>query len=280
MITVCSVIMGTPGCEPELFFLGQLEKLTGVTEIIFAYPLWEGFETGVYKNKKIIRKSFKYPYLPTCNYCHAFGLHTCLEMATQEYILFSDPDIFFIQDVTKVYLEQIDKYDLNIVGVAHYKPENLAQYNFPCVINCLVKREELPNKQWLNGELKIRKHCVEHLLDKTSWDGDSIDGKWLAPSPPPSYYKLFPNSGGACFDTGSNLWLWNHQKQGRFLSYWERNGSQCLYASDHFSSNFGEQHFNGTNWLMFHKTHRFTQERFYDIIQEAKWDEFNIKDLE
>ncbi len=184
---------------------------------------------------------------------HSGGLHRALEAATGEYILFTDYDVIFLSDVISYYLFLMNTYSLSIVGCSHYYPQDQCYLNFPCIINCLVKREELPGPDFLLGDLRMRSFLRYGFGVRTDDnDGPTCDGKWLAPSPILKYHNLYPHPGGF-FDAGHNLWLWNYWKGGKWLSFLPVDGVN-LYSTSRFDSNLIEG-FNLENRdLIWHQT--------------------------
>ncbi len=157
------------------------------------------------------------------NHGHALGMHHALDRATQEYVMFADPDIFFASDTDEFYLDCMEKYDLNIIGVSHHWAHALAGTYFPYVINCMVKRNTLPGPGWHASLLRAKKNSIhlpmsenEHLTDP----GYPVPGKWLVGSPLIEFQHLYPRSERfPIFDIGCNLWLWNEERKGKWLSF-------------------------------------------------------------
>jgi hypothetical protein len=163
-------------------------------------------------------------------YGHAEGLHRALEYVTQEYTLFSDPDLFFYTAADQIYLENMKRYDLNIVGVSHHWAHNHAAGWFPLVINCMVKTDTLPGPDWKAGRIKFGRgifqegyrnyDCVEESLPVTN--------KWLIQGAIPECVHLFPHHhkgpGDVCpmgfwYDIGCNMYLWNLERDGKWLAF-------------------------------------------------------------
>lgn len=89
---------------------------------------------------------------------HSLAMHFGINQTTEPYIMMSDPDvIFYTKGFDEYYLNLYNKYNLNIIGVSHYHHSDQPFYlNFPTIINCLIKKEKLPNSNWLKGLLKLR----------------------------------------------------------------------------------------------------------------------------
>lgn len=163
----------------------------------------------------------------TAMFGHALGLHHCINNSTQEYILFCDPDVIFLNKVDDIYLKFMDKYDLQYIGCAHESANKVACFNFPYLANSLIKRCNLPSDDFLLGELYF--HGM--LRYPVKWEplNDSLvaNGKWLIRGILQQHYDKFPNPdlqttegrGKVDFDTGSNLYLWNLKNNWNWLSF-------------------------------------------------------------
>jgi hypothetical protein len=112
----------------------------------------------------------------------------------------------------------------------------------------MAKRSTLPDKEWLKGELKFRGAFLhraqllpENRPDSTETDpdpGKPANGEFLIPGVLPNYNHLFPNKDDyAIFDVGSNMWLWNEEVKGRWLSF---QTLDChIYTTHYYRNNFG-----------------------------------------
>ncbi len=162
---------------------------------------------------------------------HAYGLHDCLKRVSNEYIMFCDPDIFFCMNVAETYLELMDKYSLNIVGIGHFNPRQQCYLDFPCITCCLVKRSTLPDDKFMGGAFWVMNGLqrtyppVRHYF---------CYGKWLMPGIA-SVPTDFPNPDGS-FDAGCNLYLWNKAVDGKWISFAKHD--EGLYRTGQYASNF------------------------------------------
>lgn len=143
---------------------------------------------------------------------HALGLHHGIERSKEDYIWFTDPDVFLFTSVDEMYLQLMQKHNLGIVGISHFTPEQQSYLDFPCVTNCMVKRGNLPPNNWIDCSLQSGMRVVENC--KTIM---RMSDKYLVPGP--ICPELFPNPDGL-FDVGCNLWRWAHEQNWRWLSFY------------------------------------------------------------
>lgn len=195
---------------------------------------------------------------------HTFGLHHALENSTGEYIWFSDPDLFFLNTVDQIYLDLMSKHNLDIVGISHFNAKEQSYGYFPCVINCLVKKADLPDSDWLEDQLWIRSGMQ---LIENPQPLIPTPGKFLISFPIPEFQDQFPNPHGM-FDTGCNLWIWNQQRGGRWLAFYLDQWHTCFrynrgfnkllyplnYNTARYKTNFGLEDALGKEDLLYHRT--------------------------
>lgn len=164
---------------------------------------------------------------------HAMGLYQAIGHAQQEYIWMSDPDVFFLSSVDQIYLDLIKKFDLNLIGVSHFNAEGQSYQYCPCIINCMTKKSSLPQSNWLGG---FQAQTSMKIADPTE-DVFSVGDCWLIPGYLPEYRNSFPNPLGV-FDAGCNVWLWNEQNKGKWLSF-VLNTDGLVKDSDYVLNNKG-----------------------------------------
>lgn len=195
---------------------------------------------------------------------HALGMHRAMDYAKEKFIWMSDPDIFFLTELDRFYLELFERYDTNIVGVSHFNPTEQSYLCFPCAINCMVLRDRLPDFKWRKGELFVQSGMW--LRDNCSLL-HPVDGKYLIPGPLTNHCHEFPNPDGI-FDMGCNLWLWNHELGGRWIGFQldaschpfqGNSGADDLvypmnYSAKFYQSNFGLRDDLGDFDLLYHRT--------------------------
>lgn len=153
-------------------------------------------------------------------YGHSLGLHEGIRLASQDYLLLSDPDIFYYNDVDKFYIETAEKYNLNIIGVSHHAATNQSYTFFPCVMNCLVRKSQLPGEDWLKEHLKLRPSIKNNSKPSDELNYGCAPGKYLLPGCIPQFVSKFPNKNPNCnWDVGCNLWLWSQEQTWNWLSF-------------------------------------------------------------
>lgn len=140
---------------------------------------------------------------------HALGLHTCIDRAKNDILLFCDPDVFFYRAVDEFYYNLMNKYNLNIIGVSHSAALRFAYTFYPYLSSLMVRKKDLPDENWLKGQI------IEE-------SGVKRDGKYLIRMKIPGLTDCFPDPSGD-FDTGSYLWLWGHQQNWRWVSFQTRD---------------------------------------------------------
>ena len=275
MISVCSVILDGMQEYTQVFVHSLLRNCSEISEVIFVkvdgpegllsetihhgvpcriigYPLAASFENQYVKEW----------ILQICG--HALGLHHAIDQATAPYVWLTDPDVFFFNPVDRIYLDLMQKFDLNIIGISHFNALDQSYLDFPCVTNCLIKKESLPNPDWLSGSLYFRTIMkVEQFTNKEKIV--PLDGKYLVPGPIEELAAGFPNPRGF-FDVGCNLWLWNQNK--RWLSFnlnhtkefsYEDYGFEEIvypmnYTTASYRTNFGLKDDLGQVELLYHRT--------------------------
>lgn len=170
---------------------------------------------------KIVRLPPDYPYREpgavigslACQ-DHGYGLSYGASLATQEYIMFCDHDVYFYLPVDKIYLSLMEKHSLDVIGLSHFSPTSLFFHYFPTVINMLVRKDKLPDAAFFADMKKI-----------SSDIGDVL-------SPPGSKFELAVRNGPMrdlvpaperIYDTGSLLYFWALKNNWRWLSFQTRD---------------------------------------------------------
>jgi hypothetical protein len=173
-------------------------------------------------------------------YGHALGMQAALQYADQEYVMFVDPDCFFYPEADEIYLNLMDKHSLNIIGVSHHWATGLGATFFPYIINCMMKRDTLPDENFLKGKLFARPGAMSHHLPDNLEDFEKLkypmDGKWLIQGPILEYLDRFPNKDNPIFDLSCNLWLWNQDRDGKWLAFQTTNVHE--YTTAFYRTNF------------------------------------------
>src|SRR5580698_2646572 len=98
MITLCSVMLDKIQNYRKILIQSILERTKLVSEVIFANNSKEPSYYDKWMERGIIFREFgsqeNYPWADGGNQ-HALGLHYALDRASQDYLYFCDPDIFF-----------------------------------------------------------------------------------------------------------------------------------------------------------------------------------------
>jgi hypothetical protein len=197
---------------------------------------------------------------------HALGLHQCIECATQEYILFCDPDVIFLNNVDEIYLDLMQKYSLHYIGCAH-ESATVACGHFPYIANSMVKKNDLPDNDFLNKELYYHGELRYFPGMETMAECKiPAHGKWLIRGILLDHYKKFV--GGVDFDTGSNLYIWALEKKWRWLSFLTPD---ChYYRTSCYRSNFTIKDKFKIRKLIYHQFGRY---RNFEAFQKVYQDE-------
>lgn len=228
MVSICTVMLDVLDEYFDIFAESICDKLPLVKEIIVAK-----IDADRSYSKTFYRKDKKFcifgcPFFNDIKFqfnqghSHAYGLHECIDCATQEYLLFTDPDLFFYSNVDEVYYKMMKEYNLNVIGVSHHNSVALGQVYFPCLVNLMIKKSDLPDDSFLKGELKLRPY--QRMSERVKFKDeelDSADGKWLIPGPLPNHYDKFPNPNklDCVFDTGVNFFLLAKEKNWKWLAF-------------------------------------------------------------
>lgn len=243
-----------------------------IVKVDFSNPGFENYKEYKVENTKIKIKEMLIPI--GLIFGHPLGMHEAINMSTNEYLLLSDPDLFFYNDIGKIYLQYMNRYNLNIVGIAHFKSEIQSYKNFPCIINCLLRKSELPPKEWLEGRLIARQAItlseLEMLLDHPD-QGMRMDGKFLLQSPIKELMGKWPQP-NRLFDVGCNLWLWGEEQNWNWLSFrrsHSRFAAGQIYRTKMFDTNIIKGKVKEPNKrLLYH--HGFRPERKKNIEEAYK----------
>ncbi len=223
MITLCTVIIRGEYEFCSVMIESVMRRCPLVREIIVADLFneydsydWEKICNGV----KLIRYTLDSESSMFIGTGHAIGLHSCLERATQEYVMFCDPDVFFYQNAGKLYTDLFNKYDLNIVGASCHLWDQMSYLRFPCVTNCMVKRDTLPKEDWWLNDHVGQRSSVLAVVQPVY----PRPGKWLIQGMVPEVQAIFPQPNGY-YDVGCNLYYWNHERNGKWISFPQSHGT-------------------------------------------------------
>lgn len=244
MITICTIITEIMKDFLPLLFESIKKGNTLISHVNFVNvddPQEDEWEDGKIKFKKLSENRInpeRIDFFRTkkdFSAQHALNLHTCIDLSETEYVFLVDPDTFLYPGVDKFYLEAIENFNLDIIGVSHHVSVNQAFSYFPCAQNLMISKNKLPGEDFLRGKLKM----TNNIYGPTEI-GIPVDGKYLIPGPIAEYMSVFPNktphSGKCVYDVGCNLWLWAQEKNWRWLAF---QTEDCYhFASKYFRSNF------------------------------------------
>lgn len=270
MISLCTVILD--GLEPffEVLVNSIITRTKHISEILVAKvdaedPNWKT-ET---KRDNIVIKTFAAPVVDK-GYGHALGLHAGIARASKEFVMFCEPDLFFYTNVDEFYLDLFNRHELNIIGITHHNACGECSTFFPYPMNLMVKRRALPDENWMKGYLKFGRGL--HKLEKGTKETNlqNADGKFLIQGPIPEFQDRFPNQSPGCwFDIGCNLFLWNEDMKGKWISF--QTLDTHIYTTKFYKSNFKlKEKFPGQK-LVYHQTNCCggSKQVAYDMLLNA-----------
>jgi len=207
MITICTVTLGCVQSYYEIYQQSIISRTKLVNEVLIAKP-----DDSIEVKKEWTVNKIKFHQFGTQKgnrlgqgVEHALGLHECIDKASNNILLFCDPDVFFYHPVDEFYYKLMQKYGLNIIGVSHCAALRFSYTFFPYLSSLMVKKDDLPDNKWLKNK----------IIDES---GIQRDGKYLIRMKIPELIDCFPNPNGD-FDTGSYLWLWAHQNNWKWVSF-------------------------------------------------------------
>lgn len=130
------------------------KNLSLVDEIIFVYQWGE----GPVKVEKVGNLTIKRTSIESISHVdnHFNSLYHAVDLAKNDMVMFSDTDVFYYADCSKIFSEYMEKYDIQYVGTQFYEYQSKWIRNFPCVISFLTRKEFLPptkNTKDINGEI-------------------------------------------------------------------------------------------------------------------------------
>lgn len=196
---------------------------------------------------------------------HAMGLHAGIDAANNNYVMLSDPDVFFYTSVDQYYYDAMQKYKLNLVGLSHFSSVTEAYGFFPNVFNMMFKKQECPDQNWLAEELTLKNVSRDEELKSNT----KIPGKYLMPGKLPGMQHYFPNPDGH-YETGSVFLIWAKQQNWRWLSF--QTSDVHNYTTAFYRSSFGLRENLGRNKLIYHATNGSTKKETY----QAYLDNFKL----
>jgi hypothetical protein len=166
---------------------------------------------------------------------HAAGLSKAVEAATNDYILLSDPDIFYHTAVDEIFYNLMKKYGLNTVGVSHPAAITQSFTFFPNVIHCLVKKKDLCDETFLREENHLENNKeLKSIRNEIAEISKKIKFLNLTPCAVESKKTMYPNPEGH-MECGSNLCLYGIIKNWKWLSF--QTTDVHNYTTQYFRSN-------------------------------------------
>lgn len=165
---------------------------------------------------------------------HAAGLSRAVEMATNDYIILSDPDIFYRTPVDEIFYDLLKVYNLDIVGVSHPAALTQSFTFYPNVIHSLVRRSSLCDEGFLRNNDWLLKHPHMKEVKNAEKVVDEIKYLNLTPCAVKDNINLYPNQNGH-FECGSNLCLYGIMHDWKWLSF--QTTDVHNYTTQYFKSN-------------------------------------------
>lgn len=227
MISLATVFVEKTTEYQQVFLSSVLEKTELISEVMICCverPA-DFREEWTERNIKFIKfgPSAPYAYKPISYHGpslqHGLGIHACIDAASNDHVFCSDPDVFFYTAVDKIYLDLMNKYKLNYVGCGRHSAGNDCCYGyFPYIHNCLVRRSDLPDESFMEGEY-TRQRVEKEISDYDPNSAPEVfPGKFLFPMRIESYDHYFPYPDRA-YDTAMYLYVWAKQQDWRWLSF-------------------------------------------------------------
>lgn len=221
MITFCTVVPETYEPYCKIMLDSVFKHFKYISKIYIARPNPNTKQESVIstetKNNIQITK-FETP-VRSMDFGHALGLHACINKVDTEYIMLSDPDVFYCSAVDELYISLIKKYTLQYVGCSHHSSTANAYGFFPYLMSTLIKKDDLPPLDWMKGYLKYRDGIIMRE-GMTNDNHEFANGKYLLPGPIPKFCEKLPNiKERVFFDTGNSLCLYSIEKNWQWLSF-------------------------------------------------------------
>jgi len=235
MISLCTVIINGMDKFLEILSESICKKTKLISEVVIAVINGNNKEVK-WEERNIKFQKFNCHLEQHFPYHHALGLHECIERANNKYIMMCDPDIFFANSIDEIYLDTINRYNLDFIGISHHAATNQAALYFPYIMNILVEKSALPNNDFLKNHLRIRPTILRSIPEPDEANLQLMNGKYLLTGPIEKYINNFPNKNQNCiFDVGCNLYLWSEQQKWKWLSF---QTLDChWYTTTYFRSN-------------------------------------------
>lgn len=252
----------------EILFQSVLERTELIDEVVLPCGdkeegYLEEWQVGRVKFVKFGSKQHVFNVGSPATICldHAFNLHAGIDRAKNDFVLMSDPDIFFYGATDKFYMDLLEKYSLNYIGVSHPAAITQSFTYFPNILNCMGRKSEFPDKEFLKDKLYL-----DYVFpDECRGQHVSLAGKFLAPSPLPDLASEFPNPTGH-YETGCNMVLWAKKQNWRWLSF--QTGDCFNYTSQYYRGSVKVERLQRVK-LIYHATNGSTKPENLRRFQEA-----------
>jgi len=234
MITLCTVVTQIHECYLDMLLESLAQKTKLIKKVLIAYPTMyrprEFFLKIIKEESKLYNTIKKYKIgnieiekfeapINENEFGHALGLHACINKTETDYILFCDPDLFFYNAVDELYLDLKIKHDLHYIGCSHHSALANAYGFFPYLVNSLVCKQDLPNQDFLKGQLYFKYGIIQAEQEQIDIT-DAAHGKYLIAGPILEVKNELPNpKKSVLYDTGVNLCLWGVRNRWKWLSF-------------------------------------------------------------
>jgi len=166
-------------------------------------------------------------------YCidHALNHHKGIDAASNDLVVISDADVFFLSDACCTYLNLMEDHHLDFVGISHHQAVDQSYHFFPCVVNCLVRKSRLPDPSFLEDRLTnfpLTKDTTMPFRGKYLITENDVD---ILKDIKAEYAKS-----DGYYETGCLLYLWAVRNNWRWLSF--QTSDMRLYTTKYQHNNF------------------------------------------
>jgi hypothetical protein len=204
-ILVCKTD-GEPGFQKEW-------QVNGVKCTMFSYP------TDFFWSR---RDNQDYEMGTLGKFGHSLGMKAAIDRSKNETVLASDNDLFYYIPADKLYLDLMQAHDLSFIGVSSACALFMSYQYFPCIISMLIRKRDLPGRDWMAGRFRPAKLYPFVADEGTDYNDPSfppdlvLDGEYLCAGVLDR--EKFPNPTGS-FDTGCHLYLWAKERNLNWASF-------------------------------------------------------------
>lgn len=181
-------------------------------------------------------------------YCaqHAHGLHVGFQKTTQEYVMISDPDIFFYMAVDEYYLSLIEQHNIHIVGISRPTATAHSIQFFPSIMNFMMKKRDFPSALFATQVSPLSKMLNARVPEIPSYFHpinrelltEEVKGKFALPE--------------GHYETGCRMFLWAKENNLRWLSFQTLDCN--TYQTCFYRNNFGLKEKLPRQRLLYHES--------------------------